>query len=79
MILSVFASSVMLAFAAIFHMIGNELDITIVMVAGQDFEVRISGACTHISILTLNPQERVRNHRMQSACHRNIRVSLLSA
>ena len=39
MILCIFASSVVLAFAAIFHIVGHVLNITILMVAGIDSEV----------------------------------------
>ncbi|KAH0835744.1 hypothetical protein J3R83DRAFT_9569 [Lanmaoa asiatica] len=42
MILSVFASSVVLAFAAIFHVVGHVLNITTLMVAGIDFEIACS-------------------------------------
>lgn len=40
MILSIFASSVVLAFGALFHTVGQILNIFVVMIAGINVEVR---------------------------------------
>ena len=77
MILSVFASSVTLSFAAIFHIVGHVLKIDLLMVGGADFEVFL--VCFHHRMLTAHPQERMRNYCMQPARCCDICLSLFLA